>query len=376
MIRGYPDPTKIERRWPYLARALRGAVLGALVGVGLALFLNQSIGYTMVYSICVSILCWFCIDLGRRSVARWLARHSRLSELNASNDWPGWAWMIPVLVVGTVIGFSGGTAIGDLLTHGHSANLIAPESRREALAFLLLSLAPAIALTYYYRSKGLIADKEAAAQRAELQAAESQLKLLESQLEPHMLFNTLANLRVLIGADPRRAQLMLDQLIAFLRATLSGSRASYHSLRTEFARIADYLSLMQVRMGPRLSTRFDLPEELSEASIPSLLLQPLVENSIKHGLEPNAAGGRIEVSAARDGGVLVLCVRDTGAGIAGVPSDAASFGLAQIRGRLATLYGMEASLSLLPAGDAEGGTVALVRLPWSGPTTPMTEPRP
>lgn len=368
MIRGYPDPTHIERRWPYLARALRGAVLGAVVGVGLALFENQSIGYTLVYSISISILCWFCIDLGRRSVARWLARHSRLSEINAANDWPGWRWMIPVLIVGTVIGFSGGTMIGDLLTHGHSANLIAPESRREALAFLLLSLTPAIGLTYFYRSRGLIADKEAAAQKAQLQAAESQLKLLESQLEPHMLFNTLANLRVLIGADPRRAQLMLDQLIAFLRATLSGSRASHHSLRTEFARLADYLSLMQVRMGPRLSTRFDLPAELSDVSVPALLLQPLVENSIKHGLEPSAAGGRIDVSAARDGDALVLCVRDTGAGIAEQPSDAASFGLTQIRGRLATLYGADASLSLRTAADAAGGTLAVVRLPFPHPT--------
>jgi LytS/YehU family sensor histidine kinase len=271
--------------------------------------------------------------------------------------------MIPLLIIGTVIGFSGGTAIGDLITHGHSANLLSADDRREALGFLLLSLAPAITLTYFYHSRALIADKEATAQRAELQAAESQLKLLESQLEPHMLFNTLANLRVLMAADPRRAQVMLDQLIAFLRATLSGSRVSHHPLRTEFERLADYLSLMQVRMGTRLMTRFDLPDELSEISVPSLLLQPLVENSIKHGLEPSSTGGRIDVSAARDGDALLLSVRDTGTGISAQPVNAVSFGLANVRARLATLYGSQASLSLSAAQDSEGGALAVIRLP-------------
>ena len=209
----------------------------------------------------------------------------------------------------------------------------------------------------------MLADTEATAQKAHLQAAESQLKLLESQLDPHMLFNTLANLRVLIVTDPTRAQLMLDQLIAFLRATLSGSRVSQHSLHNEFARLADYLSLMQVRMGERLSSQFDLPDELGGISVPSLLLQPLVENCIKHGLEPSSAGGRVEVSAARDGDALVLRVRDTGAGISQPPRDAASFGLTQIRERLANLYGESASLSLTVAADAEGGTLAVIRLP-------------
>jgi LytS/YehU family sensor histidine kinase len=110
-------------------------------------------------------------------------------------------------------------------------------------------------------------------------------------------------------------------------------------------------------------TRFDLPDELSEISVPSLLLQPLVENSIKHGLEPSSTGGRIDVSAARDGDALLLSVRDTGTGISAQPVNAVSFGLANVRARLATLYGSQASLSLSAAQDSEGGALAVIRLP-------------
>jgi LytS/YehU family sensor histidine kinase len=159
---------------------------------------------------------------------------------------------------------------------------------------------------------------------------------------------------------------MLDRLIAFLRATLSGSRATQHTLAAEFARLADYLALMQVRMGERLRMRFDLPEALRERTVPALLLQPLVENSIKHGLEPAVAGGRIDVSARRDAADLVLQVRDTGVGLGGaIGDDGSRFGLAQIRERLAALYGARATLVLADADDTEGGTLATLRLPWS-----------
>ena len=183
-----------------------------------------------------------------------------------------------------------------------------------------------------------------------------------------MLFNTLANLRVLIGADPPRAQAMLDRLIAFLRSTLAASRGGDHALADEFQRLADYLALIEVRMGPRLQVRLDLPAELRSLPVPALLLQPLVENAVQHGLEPQVAGGRIEVGARREGGTLVLSVRDTGAGLAAQPALSAApapghgFGVTQVRERLAALHGARATLVLAPAGDAEGGTLAEVRL--------------
>jgi sensor histidine kinase YesM len=147
---------------------------------------------------------------------------------------------------------------------------------------------------------------------------------------------------------------------------LDASRALEHPLRAEFARTRDYLALMQVRMEDRLLVHFDLPPALAEVPVPPLLLQPLVENSIKHGLEPSVTGGRIDVAAASEGASLIITVRDTGVGLGSTSSrGGTSFGLRQVRERLATHYGDQASLSLSQAGDVDGGTLAVVRLPLS-----------
>ena len=155
-------------------------------------------------------------------------------------------------------------------------------------------------------------DKMAEARR---HAGEARLKLLETQLEPHMLFNTLANLRALIAVDPPRAQRMLDHMIAYLRATLDASRATTHPLQAEFDRLRDYLELMAIRMGPRLSYTLQLPTELAQQPVPTLLLQPLVENAIQHGLEPKVEGGQHHgARRARKAARCVLEVIDTGVG--------------------------------------------------------------
>jgi signal transduction histidine kinase len=359
-----------------LARATRSVGLSALFGVALSVVRQQDLWYSILYSVCIGVICWLCIDLGRLALARALAASG---SGTGDADWPGWPWMIVLILFGSAFGYGTGTMLGDRLTGFRSANLFTAGSLRESLTLLLLALVPALILTYFFYSRGALADRESLAEAAQRQAAESRLKLLESQLEPHMLFNTLANLRVLIALDPARAQAMLDQLIAFLRATLGASRVAAHSLRAEFGRLADYLALVQVRMADRLTVRLDLPEALAEVQIPPLLLQPLVENCVKHGLEAAIAGGRIEISAAREGDELLLRVRDTGVGLAGAsahgepPGEAAGeqaaarFGLAQVRERLATLYGTRASLRLAAAPDAEGGTLAVVRLPWANP---------
>ncbi|RZI58084.1 MAG: hypothetical protein EOP37_17480 [Rubrivivax sp.] len=194
-----------------------------------------------------------------------------------------------------------------------------------------------------------------------------------------MLFNTLANLRVLIGMDADRAQAMLDHLIAFLRATLSASRAERHPLKDEFARIADYLALMQVRMGSRLRFEFELPEALRELPVPPLLLQPLVENAIKHGLEPHVGGGTLRVRAAEAGGQLLLDVEDDGAGFdpEAARSPEGGFGTVQVRDRLAVACGPQARLELSRldlSRPAAGGTRARIRMPL--PTSIPASPHP
>jgi signal transduction histidine kinase len=368
-------PSQRRSASSFLWRALRVVGFAMLFAVALAVTRRQNLWYTLIYSICIGLICWFCIDMGRFAVGRWMHRNSRVGD----RDWPGWPWMLVIILIGSAIGYSAGTALVDGLLGQRSANLFDTGSLRESLTLLLFALLPATAITYFFYTRGAVADREALAQAAQRQAAESRLKLLEAQLEPHMLFNTLANLRALITLDPLRAQTMLDQLIAFLRSTLSASRVAEQSLRVEFDRLADYLALIQVRMADRLSVRFDLPDALAEAQVPPLLLQPLVENSIKHGLERAVSGGSVEIGAARDGDFLLLRVRDTGVGLNDAADPAAAdrgnvadgvvatrataFGLAQVRERLATLYGDQASLTLVPAGDAAGGTLAVIRLP-------------
>lgn len=197
---------------------------------------------------------------------------------------------------------------------------------------------------------------------AQRNATEARLKLLETQLEPHMLFNTLANLRALITADPPRAVAMLDRLNNYLRMTLSGSRALAHPLSAEFERLADYLELMSVRMGERLRYTLDLPDELRDTPVPPLLLQPLVENSIRHGLEPKVEGGVITVRARQFDGRLIIEVSDTGVGLdAAQTSEGSGFGLEQVRERLATVHGEQGRMSL--AAGPSGGTLATLSFP-------------
>jgi Histidine kinase/Histidine kinase-, DNA gyrase B-, and HSP90-like ATPase len=358
-------------------RGLNVLGVGALVTSVLSLGFHHPWWPALVYSQCITLGCWIFIDGSRVMAARWVHRrgpdgrpvHAMSDEHAARADWPGWGWMLPCLMFGTVAGVMLGSMLAQwLLGHGPRG---AGTSAREGLSLLMISLVPGAAATYFFWSHGRLQAFQARAEVAQRQAAETRLKLLESQLEPHMLFNTLANLRVLIGLDPQRAQAMLDQLIAFLRATLNASRSSSQPLALEFSRVADYLALMKVRMGERLREELLLPAHLAQHPVPPLLLQPLVENAIKHGLEPHVAGGRLQVSAALEGGQLVLRVRDTGAGLAAASSPAApadsgtGFGLGQVRERLATLYGDAASLTLVPANDAEGGSLVTVRLPVS-----------
>ncbi|HSB98438.1 MAG TPA: histidine kinase [Burkholderiaceae bacterium] len=355
------------RRWRALVWLWRELRIGLPIGVIAAVFISTMFRdpfvRTLIYSLCIGLSIQLLIEAGRYGGVAWLRRRDPLC-LPSQSQWPGWAWMGPWMVVSAVAGYFGGSLLADLLTGDrHTRNPFGPDLRPLAL-ILMLSLGFTVSAVYFLYSRGRLAALQVAAEAAQRSAAEAQLKLLQSQLEPHMLFNTLANLRVLIGTDPARAQAMLDRLIAFLRATLAASRSGSHTLADEFALIDDYLALIAVRMGPRLAAHLELPDALRTQPVPALLLQPLVENAVRHGLEPKVDGGRIEVSARRDDGALLLDVRDTGVGLAHDASgDAGRFGLRQVRERLSALFGGRAALTLMPAGDERGGVLASVRLP-------------
>jgi signal transduction histidine kinase len=342
------DPLSQGTLPPYtlLGHLLPALVLNSVIALGITVFGEHGYAINWVYSQCIGLTIWALTH----QASRWLIP-----------DWATqWRRIVLIIPVAALIGFLGGTLLGDALTGGDGAQYWTREPRK-AWGFVTLSLVAGAVLTYYFVSRGQLAIERERAEAALRHAAESRLKLLETQLEPHMLFNTLANLHALIGTDPDRAQHMLDRLVSYLRATLSGSRAAQHSLQAEFDLLRDYLELMSVRMGPRLQFSLLLPPELAQLPVPPLLLQPLVENAIQHGLEPQVAGGHITVQARRNGQQLTLEVSDTGAGLTAQSSTPDGFGLSQVRSRLAATFGEQGALELI--AEPAGGTGAIVTFP-------------
>ncbi len=308
-------------------------------------------GPPVMYSLAIGLSIWFLIDVGRH-----------LYPTAQETGWPTGGQGFLLVIGGIVGGWWMGTRIGDLLCR--TFQLYTPgytvDPAKDLRNSVLITLAAGIAGTFYFYSRNKSAYLERKMDEARRHATEARLKLLETQLEPHMLFNTLANLRALIGVDPPRAQAMLDHMIAYLRSTLAASRNTKHSLQQEFDRSRDYLELMAIRMGPRLAFELHLPAQLTDVPVPTLLLQPLVENAIQHGLEPKLEGGRLTIAASEEQGQLRLDVTDTGAGL-GDTTHGTGFGLQQVRERLATLYGDAAQVTLAPA--LPEGTHVRIRLP-------------
>jgi signal transduction histidine kinase len=320
-----------------------------LIALALTLADDSTFAAHLIYSLAIGLIAWLVIDGGRVLFHR------------EASVWPHGRRDFVVMALGLSCGFLGGNMIGDALTGKPALDFLDLASGRLAPA-LALAFAASSSICYFYYSRGRARFLQSAISVAQRDALDAKLKLIETQLAPHMLFNTLANLRVLIAADSQRAITMLDQLDRYLRATLAGSRALSHPLENELARLEDYLELMSVRMGKRLRYALDLPDSLRELPVPPLLLQPLVENAISHGLEPLVAGGKIRVSARREHSSIVIEVFDTGAGLdAAARAHGSGFGLAHVRARLASLYGPSATLALTDA--AEGGTLACLRLP-------------
>ncbi|SRR5450830_118383 len=233
------------------------------------------------------------------------------------------------------------------------------------IAVIVLTLLACVSATLFYWNREKLATLQARNSAIEKQALQAQLQMLQAQIEPHMLFNTLATLQTLISHEPLRAQQMLDQLIHYLRATLSTSREAQTTLDKEFELIQAYLGLMSLRMGLRLTYALHLPDELRRLPIAPMLLQPLVENAIRHGLEPKIDGGDCTVRVTKHLDMLVISVFDSGRGLrteAAYNKPASShLGLENIRARLAALYGPLAELTL--THNIPSGAVAQITIP-------------
>jgi hypothetical protein len=197
-------------------------------------------------------------------------------------------------------------------------------------------------------------------QSLDRQMTEARLQMLQAQIEPHFLFNTLATIKRLYLVNPGQGKAMLRDLTDYLRAALPQMRESGSTLKRELALTRAYLNVQQVRMGARLKVEIAAPQELLAASLPPMMLPTLVENAIKHGLNPLPQGGTLRIRAERDGERLRVVVADNGAGFHQAAGP--GVGLANTRERLATLYGAEGRLQF--DGNSEGGITAAIELPY------------
>ena len=209
------------------------------------------------------------------------------------------------------------------------------------------------------RAEAALQAEKLRVERIEREAALATLRALQAQIEPHFLFNTLANATSLIDIDPATAKRMLESFIRFLRASLAATRSATTTLGREGELIAAYLDVLQVRMGARLRYRIDIPEALAAFELPPMLVQPVVENAIGHGLEPKVEGGELTLRAVREDGAVAIEVADTGVGFGATTRG--GVGLTNLRERLHLLYGERGALQI--GENAPGGMRVRIVIP-------------
>lgn len=368
------------RRWPASQRRnlvytlIWSTLLGVVVTAGERLFRNDDVSMLeelwrmVLVSNLVGGLVHGGLVLCNRLLDGWPARARGLPR----------AMFTLALVSVSVVG---GITLGNALLS--SANPFQLLLNRGMLLHALIIAACVALLMYLVRSS---ADRraaralEASRQREQQEAAarmlaEARLRALQAQIEPHFLYNTLANVVSLIGPQPAQAQHMLERFIDYLRATLAASRSDAATLGSEAKLIAAYLDVLAVRMGERLRYRIEVPDALSQFRIAPMLLQPVVENAIAHGLEPKVEGGEIVLSAREEGGHVVLRISDTGVGLneSAPRKPGGGVGLSNLRERLRSLYGGGAKVELLenqPCGMTVRLMLPLKESPRSIPSAP------
>jgi hypothetical protein len=395
------EPAAPRGLWLSFVGELAGVLLfNTLIAVVLRLIgFGGTFWQNLVFSQCIGISIAVLIDGGRRVLWRRGA--------------PPMAPFLLLVAFGCAAGLAAGIALGTALL-GAPMAIWRPVNGHTVPIVLVIALLGTAIGTYNGWSRARLAQlREAAAQQAlreaaaEKQLVRAQLQTLQAQLEPHFLFNVLANLDSLIASDPVRARELLGHLNRFVRASLAATRAESTTLADEFALIDALLAIQRIRFGERLRYRVDLPDDCRALRVLPMLVQPLVENAIKHGVEPLTEGAAVHVSAQREplgsgGECVVLRVADDGAGfraavgagttLAGAAASMASsastaagasgvdpigsrgphegdgVGLTNIRERLRVLYGDAARLTLTEG--VPRGVVATLRLPVGAPGSP------
>ena len=311
-------------------------------------------GTNFVISLAIAFIIQGLFLLGRRTIG-----HARIQ---AFGTWQRTVYFAGIPIVGSLVGWP----IGVSLVMGNLDFVRRMTSSQLASSLLLSVLISAMFFLYFSLRVSRV--------RADMRANEAQLRLLQGQMEPHFLFNTLANVISLIDADAPRAKHMLEALTDYLRASLGALRHDDSTLGTELELARRYLQLMQTRMGERLRFEIEVDDAMRQAALMPLVLQPLIENAVKHGLEPQVDGGTVRVTATRaqiaGEDVLQVCIEDDGAGLAAAArrprrrvaggADGNGIALANLRERLQARFGTRAQLTLSELEQGTGTRACLI----------------
>ena len=326
----------------------------ALAGIVLLLLFNTAIGALLTviefgHGFWINLLFSQCIGIAISLVNTPLVLFLR----------PGWRRWLALAV-----GLPSSVLLGTMLAAGLVGIPLAMDKVAQTMAIGLMFGAVGSAV-FLQAERIHLQEREIRQRRLEeaeraRREAEAHLQLLQAQIEPHFLFNTLANLASLIEANPVRARQLLDRLIDWLRVALARSRQEQATLEGELQLLENWLEILAIRFGPRLAWRIEATPEARRAAIPPMLLQPLLENAVKHGIEPQLGGGRLWLEASVEHGKLRIEIGDDGVGLDSAKS-ATGTGLDNVRARLAALYGDAGRLSI--SSHAGGGVRVRLELP-------------
>lgn len=326
-------------------------LFNTLIALFLHIVIPNSIFLTQVilsHSIGLSIFLCYLI----------LFRYIKLNE---------WITLIPLLI-GLPLGITVSITIQALIVNATFDQVIEAlgTNYRNILTTLFIGLffGAIVSLFFVYRER--IFRSKARLQTEQIKnldqqkiIAETQLRLLQAQIEPHFLFNTLANVISLIDKDPEKSKQLLESFTEFLRSTLKRSTERQQNLENEITLIEHYLQIMKLRIGERLAYHIHVQGDATHCALPPLLIQPLVENAIIHGIEPVSGGGRIDITIKTSANKLVIMVSDTGKGL--TTSSSKGFGLSNLRERLRMLYKNQGHLVI--EDNKPSGVTATIEVP-------------
>jgi len=296
-----------------------------------------------VFSLCIAYSVHILSAVGHRVVVAWFDDPAHRNR---------WIAGIGSSIIGGVLGYALAAHLVDVSFRMWGGMIIAVVWMTALVSGLVMAQRRRVMAELAYER-----ERNARIEAERLTTA-SRLKLLQAQIEPHFLFNTLAGVSSLIESDPQAARKMVDELCVFLRAALDSTRRATATLQHELEVIEAYLSVLKARMGSRLEYRIDVPGELLPTEVPSMILQPLVENAIEHGIDSRLEGGRIEIRVHRVGDTLQLTVQDNGEGFKANARD--NVGMGTVRERLQVLFDTRAALRVL---RQDGWTKVIVELP-------------